>query len=107
LPAVIADSLLSKNSCFALCKESTPVLQYFQIIQSRKACNSGGDWVAVCKPVISDFARKSAAIARLSIAQFNLQNYHQKTAIVLGSAHPLSNKYKVHFQLHWKSLCRR
>jgi hypothetical protein len=65
IAAVIADSLLSKNSCFALCKESTPVLQYFQIIQSRKACNSGGDWVAACKPVVSNFARESAAIARL------------------------------------------
>jgi hypothetical protein len=54
-----------KIAVFALCKESTPVLQYFQIIQSRKACNSGGDWVAACKPVVSNFARESAAIARL------------------------------------------
>jgi hypothetical protein len=56
-----------KECCFALCKESTPVLQSLQVLQSRKACNSGGDCVAACKPVISDFAREFAAIARLQL----------------------------------------
>jgi hypothetical protein len=36
--------------------------------QSRKACNSGGDCVAACKPVISDFAREIPATANSNCA---------------------------------------
>jgi hypothetical protein len=56
---------LSKMAVLHFAKESIPVWQSFQTVQSRKACNSGEDCVAACKPTISDFAREFAAIARL------------------------------------------
>ena len=49
--------------------------------QSRKACNSGGDCVAACKPVISDFAREVAATANSNCEIWK----NQKIAIILGS----------------------
>jgi hypothetical protein len=64
-----------------------------------------------CSMQTSNFrlCKKICCDCKTLIAQFKLQNYHQKTATILGSAQLFSNNYKVHsrIQLHWKSLCRR
>jgi hypothetical protein len=64
-----------------------------------------------CRMQTSNFrlCKKICCDCKTLIAQFKLQNYHQKTATILGSAQLFSNNYKVHsrIQLHWKSLCRK
>jgi hypothetical protein len=64
-------------------------------------CSVQASGFQLCKKICCD--------CKTLIAQFKLQNYHQKTATILGSAQFYSNNYNVHsrIQLHWKSLYRK
>ncbi len=69
----------------------------------KKSCNSGEDWIAVCKPVFSTL-QENRIDCKILIAQLNCKYHHQKIATILGSAHLHCNNYKLHsrIQLHWK-----
>jgi hypothetical protein len=74
----------------------------------KKSCNSGEDWIAVCKPVFSTL-QENRIDCKILVAQIDCKNHHQKIATKLDSEHLNCNNCKLHsrIQLHWKSLYRK